>query len=232
MSLISTVGGIQTAIARKLNQLEVSSERADRYLDWINEGLDDMYNQFPQATWLQSSSVMALAAGFGEYQTSAFQAGIFNFVDIRISSHEVKLKFLEKNNFDALDPKPDSLGIPTVFTLFNDTIQFYPIPNDTAGVQANYQIRPGDVSAASATPIVPRNHLKALIFYGWAQGLYDKEDFNEAQIVEAKYQAEIDRIKKLFNQRSLEPKRTISIREIQVGNRVAGDEITRAFFNS
>jgi len=227
MSLISTVGGLQHDIGRKLG--EVSANNADKYLDWINEGMDDLAARFPRATWLETSAVLTLGAASRKYQTSSINASILHVHDIGISAETVKLKYLDKDTFDALDPKPDDSGTPTVYTIYNDEIEFYPVPNSNYGAQVNFSVGATSVSAASATPDVPRRFLKALTFYSWMQGLYTREDFNEAQVVEAKYEAEVQKIKQTLKQKSLEAKRMISVREIQGGNRLYGDEISRAF---
>lgn len=230
MSLISTVGGIQHDIGRKLG--EVSANNADKYLDWINEGMDDLAGRFPRAPWLETSAVLSLAAASRKYQTSSIDADILHVHDIGISAETVKLKYLDKDTFDALDPKPDDSGIPTVYTIYNDEIEFYPVPNAAVGAQVNYTVGSTTVSAASAVPAIPRRFLKSLSLYGWLQGLYVREDFNEAQVVEAKYEAEVQKIKRSLKEKTLESKRMLSIREIQKGNRVYGDEITRAFFSN
>jgi len=231
MSIVSTVGGVQHEIARRLNEISISATNEDRYTEWINQGGDDVASKYPRAPWLESSAVFALAAGSLNYQVSAIDAALTNVHDIQISTQNVKLKYLDKDAFDALDPKPDSQGIPSVYTIYNDEVQFYPIPNSNYGAQVNFAKGPTTVSASSTVPEIPRRYLNTLILYGWAQGLYVREDFNEAQLVELKYDKAIARMKQTLKEKALEPQRTISIREIQVGNRVYGDEITRAFFN-
>lgn len=231
MSLVSTVNGLQTAIARKLNELTVSADRADRYLDWINEGLDDITNQVPNAPWLESSAVLSLVAGSAKYQTSAIDSSFLKSYDARISAQKVKIMYLDKEVFDNVATEVTSQAIPSVFTIFNDEIEFYPTPNASDGVQFNFLRDSVLVSAASAVPQVPRRFLKSLIDYGWFQGLYDREDFQEAQLVEQKYERELAKVKKDLMNKSMGAKRMISIRDMDQSNRGSSDDITRAIFN-
>ena len=231
MSLISTTGALQSEIGRKLNELSISSGIADRYLDWINEGIDDIVTRIPNAEWLETSAVLDLGAGAATYQTSGIGTDFLKALDVRISAKDIKLSYLAKETFDKVDPGSNQTGTPNIYTLYNDTIQFHPSPTVDDGVQISYLKDSVTVSAASAVPEIPRRFLKSLAFYGWAQGLYLREDFNEAQLAESKYEREIEKIKRDLMKKSMEAKKMISVRDVNQLNIFASDNVTRAFFN-
>lgn len=228
MARISSVGGIQSEIARRLN--EISADHADKYLDWINLAQEDMTAEFPRAPWLETSAVLAMASGANKWQLSSIDSNLRQIYDVRISAHDAKPAFVPQETFNAMDPKPSDTGVPSIYSVYNDEIYFYPVPTDTYGAQIDYQSDIVTVSAASAVPGIPTQFLEGVILYSWAQGLYVREDYQQAQMIEQKYQRYLAKMKRDLKQRVLEARKMISIREIQAANKVYNDEITQMFF--
>lgn len=219
-----------TQIARKLN--ETSANEGDRYLDYINEGMEDINNHFPQAPWLQSSAVLTLAAGSGKWQTSSIASDVRQIKDVRISAENAKLQFVEKEVYDSLNFESDATGIPSLFTVYNDEIEFGPFANNSYGAQVTYSKTATTVSAASAVIELPRRFLPLLTMYCQVQGLEEREDFEYASAIEAKYEQKLRQIKRELRRVILGNKRMITSREIQDSNRVYNDEITQTFFGA
>jgi len=230
MSRISTVGGIQNSISRRLN--EVSADHGDRYLEYINLGMEDIAAEFPRAPWLQSSAVLTLAGNNLRWQLSSIATGVRQIYDVTISSQDAKLAFVRKDQFDAISPKPNDSGIPRIYTVFNDEIYFHPTPTSDYGAQILYQKDVTSVSAASAVPEIPTQYLEGIVLYGWTQGLYVREDFDLAAQVEQKFAFYKARMKKQLKKVSLESQRMLSVRDIQAGNAVYNDEITQAIWGA
>lgn len=229
MSLISTVGGVQREIAYRLN--EVSADNADRYLNWINLGLEDLAAEFPTAPWLETSAVLTLAANTLRWQVSSIATDVRHIKNVRISTQNVRVRYVPKDTFDALDPQPSDSGIPSVFTIYNNEISFYPQPNSDYGAQIDYFQNAVTVSAASAVPELPARYIESLVHFAHIQGLRRREDWQESQLVEQIYMNYKNRIKKELLRKNQGPIRMISQREIQDVNQYYGDEITQTIFN-
>ena|SRR3990167_5054177 len=230
MSLISTVGGIQNAISRRLN--EVSADNADRYLDYINEGMRDIASMFPRAPWLQTSAVLTLAASNLRWQLSSIATNVRHIYGVAISAENVKLVGMKKEQFDTLDPQPDDMGIPRIFTVFNDEIYFFPQPNSNYGAQVMYLKDIDSVSTSSAVPEIPSRYFEGLVQYGWIQGLYLREDYDLAAQIEAKYEVYKQQMKKEMKKIIQQSSRMFSVREFQSANSIYNDEITQSIWGN
>ncbi len=228
MADVSTVGGVMVQIARKLQ--EVSADEGDKYLDYINTGMQDLANYFPDAPWLQASAVLTLANGSDRWQLSSINSSIRQVYDVGISAQNVKLSFLDPETFDDLTQQSGDTGVPTVFTVYNSEIRFHPIPDNNYGAQVKFGKNVTTVSAASATFDFPKLFVEGVTLYCWAQGLYDREDYEYAPLVEQKYQAWIAKVKKELRKVVLGKKRMIGVREIQATNRVYNNEVSQMFF--
>lgn len=215
-------------LARKLQ--EVSADEADKYLDYINEGQQDIATYFPDAPWLQASAVLTLANGTNRWQLSSINSSIRQIYDVSISAQNTKLQFVDPETFDDLTQQSGDTGIPSVYTVYNSEIVFHPIPDNDYGAQVKYGKNITTVSAASATFDFPKRFMEGIILYGWAQGLYDREDYEYAPLVEQKYQAWIARVKKELRKVVLGKKRMLGVREIQETNRVYNNEASQMFF--
>ena len=232
MSLISTNGGIQTEIAERLNETSSDSGVGDRYVNWINLGVQDLGSEFPIAPWLETSAVLTLAADTSRWQTSSIASNIAHIKNIRISTKNQKVKYIPKAEFDALDPKPDDIGTPTVFSVFNSEVYFYPQPETDYGAQIDLVQTDVSVSAASAVPAIPLRYIELLCKYGHMKGLQRREDWNEAQIVEQQYELLKRKMKKDLLREVKTPVRFLSNREITTGRNRYNDEITNMFFGN
>ena len=232
MPFVSSVNGLQEEIARRLNESSISADHGDKYTTYINFAMEDIATHFPKAPWLQSSAVLTLAAATRTWQTSSIGSDIRHVFDVRISAQNSKLQYFDPVAFDQLDPKPEDAGIPTLYTVFNDEITFYPTPDADYGAQVRYFKGVTQVSAASAVPELPRQFLQGVILYGWALGLQEREDFDTSMIIEQKYQVWMDRVKKELKKISKDSKRMLSIREIQTANRYYSNEVSQMFFGN
>lgn len=215
-------------IARKLQ--EVSADEGDKYLDYINNAQQDIASNFPQAPWLQASAVLTLANGTDRWQLSSINSSLRQIYDVGISAQNVKLQFVNPETFDDLTQQSGDTGVPTVFTVYNNEIRFHPIPDNNYGAQVKYRKNPTMVSAASATFDFPRPYVEGVILYSWAQGLYDREDYEYAPLVEQKYQIWLAKVKKELKRVVQGKKRMIGVREIQASNRVYNNEVSQMFF--
>ena len=232
MSLISTAGGMQEEIALRLNENRTSANNADRYLNWINLGLQDLHDQFPTAPWLESTDTLALNSGDRELEISGFATDIGAVFDLRISSQNVKLPYVTPEVYDGFDPDPSDTGVPRFYTLFDDKIILYPTAAGSYTAQMKYYANATVVSAASAVPSVPRRFLEGVILYGVAQGLNLREDYGEGGAMEQKYKNFVDQLKKDLKRTTKTANRIAGIREIQAGTRYYSDTILNAFFGS
>lgn len=230
MALVSTVRGIFDEVAVRLQ--EVSADESDTYLNWINAAMYDIAGRFDAPPYLETSAVLTNVASTNKWQLSSIASDIDKIVDVRISAENSRLMYLPVDQFNAMDPKPDDEGVPTVYTIFNDEIIFYPTPNGTYGTQVNYIKDVETVSAQSAVPEIPIKYLEGITYYCVIQGLYRREDFQQAQVMEAKYTALLERMKRDLKDKTKEMRRMVDIREIQGQNRIFSDEITRMFFNT
>lgn len=230
MALISTVDGIRGEIGRRLNQ--VSADHLDKYLTWINLGLQDLGNQFPEAPWLETSAVLTLAASTRTWQVSSIASDVIYINDIRISAQNMRPIYVTREVMDTLDPQPDDSGIPRVYTVYNDEITFYPTPDSNYGAQVNYSKTAATVSASSATTEIPQRWLEALVHYSVVQGLYEREDYDLASVFEAKYRKMVDAMKQEMKRKSLESRRIIDVRELQGNQRLYNNEIAQMFYGS
>lgn len=231
MSLISTVGSLQQDVARKLGTVSSNTGFADKVLEWINAGIEDLSDVWPDAPWKQSSAVLSLSQSSPRYKVSSIDANLSEIKSVRISALNTAPRYLAPDLFNAQHPKPDTDGTPTVFTLWGDDIVFDVRPPGSYGAQIDYLKDATVVSAASAVPPVPRRWLPYLSMYCQMQGLYDREDYSEGSIIEAKYEAAKKKMRMRLQRRVRQQKRIVSVREIQANNRGFSDEISNMFFN-
>lgn len=232
MALISTVGGLQQDISRKLGTVSTNTGWADKCLEWINDGIEDLTDVWPDAPWKQVSAVLTLAVGTERYQLSAIDASLSEIKDIRISAQNVAPRYLPPDQFRAQRPQSNVNGVPMVFTMFGDYLMFSPLPATADGAQIDYLKDGVTVSAASAVPPIPRRFIRVLSLYGQMQGLYDREDFTQAAQVEMKYENAKAKIRQRLKRRVWQQRRMVSVRELQANSRGFNDEITNMFFNN
>lgn len=231
MALISTVGGLQQDIARKLGTVSTNTGFADKCLEWINDGIEDMTDVWPDAPWKQASAVLTLIVGTERYQISAIDAGLSEIKDIRISAQNIAPRYIPPDQYRAQRPNPSFNGIPSVVTMFGDYLMFSPPPATADGAQIDYLKDAVTVSAASAVPPIPRRFIRSLSLYAQMQGLYDREDYSEAAQIEQKYEASKADMRRRLKRRAIQQRRMISVREVQANNRGFGDEISNMFWN-
>lgn len=230
MSLISTNNGLQEEIALRLNETDTSANRADRYVNWINLAMQDMHTTFPRAPWLHAAANNDLAAGDRELLISSWATDIRGTFSLRISSEDRKLRYLPPEQMDLQDPDPSETGKPTLYTVFNDTLILYPTCDGAYQLQMKYYRDSVTMSAASAVPFLPLKYLEGIIHYGVAKGLYLREDYNEAAVMEQKYNDFVDRVRKDMERFDKGAQRFTTTRELQANNRAYGDEITNQFW--
>lgn len=230
MSLISTVGTLQQDIARKLGTVSSNTGWADKCLEWLNDGIEDLTDVWPDAPWKQASAVLSLSVGVDRYLISSIASDISDFKDVRISAQNVALRYLPPDQFRAQRPQPLVNGVPRVFTMFGDYFMVDPLPATADGAQIDYLKDAPTVSAASAVPPIPRRFIRTLALYGQLQGLYDREDYSQAAQIEAKYEAAKAKIRRRLKRRVMQQRRMVSVREIQANNRGYNDEISNMFY--
>ncbi len=206
MSQISSVGGIQAEIAIRLN--EVSSDEADNYLNWINLTTQDISLNLTNPRYIQASTYLTTSAGTRHYSLTSDFSQMYS---VTIPSENRKLSFIPKEQFDTLNPSATQAGIPSVYTIFQEDIEFAPQPSESLDVYYRYAKTFGTVSAASATLPIPTAYLEMYVNRGVAFGLERRGDFNQAAIFHKRYMDLLD----LMNQDmvSIESKRMKNIRE-------------------
>lgn len=208
MSRLSTVGGIQQELAIRLN--EVSADEADVYLTWINTTTFDIGNSLDNPRWLEASSYLTTSAGTRNY---GLANDFSNMYSVKIPSQDIKLSYVPKEQFDALQPSATESGIPSIYTIYQEDIEFYPSPNSTLNVEYRYAKGLDTVSAASAVLPIPENYAELYINKGVAYGLERRGDYGQAAILHKRYDALLDKMNQ--DLKSIESKRIKSVREFR-----------------
>lgn len=230
---VSTMAGVIEQVATNVN--EVSADEEAVYTAWGNECTRDIARAFPNAPFNYVSADRTLSAGTRHYTN--FPSDFDRLINVTIPEKDVKLKSLTEEEFNAIQPSATEQGIPTVYTLHgatateNTQIEFYPVPG--AGYTTNYEYRklPTTVSAISADIPVPIKYADLYIDYVQMKALRRREDYDQAAIIEARYEASKQAMLADFKRRTEEPWRIKSIREFTPDNQKYSDEIVNLFWN-
>jgi hypothetical protein len=221
-SLLSSVGTIQEELAIRLN--EVSADEAATYLGWINQTTQDIAFSFANTVpFLETSAEFTLSAGTRNYSLASNFDTMYSVI---IPESDVKLTYVTKNEFDAIQPSASEQGIPSIYTIYQGAIEYYPVPGSSLTVRQYYNSTVPTVSAASATPPIPAAFNELYVLRGQQMGLERRGDYNQAQIVERRY----EQMKQKFVQtlKTLGIKRIKDIREFR---RSSSDPIVNAIWN-
>lgn len=190
MPLLSSCGSIQYFIAQQLN--EVSATESPIYLNYINATTHDIERQLLNRSprYLESSANHTVSAGTYQYPFPMTDfASMYSVVD---PVNTRKLSYVTMQEWNALSPSAIQNDIPTHYTVFNENIYFYPVPNSNYTYQYFYQKYLGDVSAESAAMPFPNRYLDAYVTRGIQYGLERRGDFTTAKIFEARYKEQVD----------------------------------------
>jgi len=231
---ISSVGNIMEEAATRLN--EVSADESDVYSNWVNLCTRDIQLSFPQAPFLYASADRTLSASTRQYTN--LPSDFEKMITIVYPAGDVKMKYLTEEEFTALQPSASETGTPSVFTIHgaeaaaNQQVEFYPVPGSALTVNYQYRRLLTDVSAQSAAPPIPIKWRELYVLYLEKMGLRRREDYTQAELVEAKYEQMKQQMIDDFKRRTEEPWRIKSIREFTQSNRQYGDEIVDLFWGN
>ena len=148
---------------------------------------------------------------------------------------DVKLTFIESEQFDILQPSATEGGTPTIYTLRglgggSPRIEFYPSPGGSYTLHYDYIKLPTTVSASSAVPDVPEKYLELLVLYGETQGLKRKGLRSDAAGVAGEYEALKEKMIGELTAQSNENPRIKDSREFMASRSDYGDPITNTFW--
>lgn len=224
---ISSTGTIIDEVASRLNI--ISADNYDRILGDINQCTRDIELSFPNAPFLQTSSVQTLSSGYSEYPADTN----FQKMDSIINrDNGMKLTFLRQSVFDQFVGELTTSGSPTLYTILNNgTVKYAPIPDSSIDVEKKYRKSLDVVSASSSTPPLPSKYYELYCLYGEFRGLKRDARRNEAQDAEAEYERMKERMIKDLREQTTEPNIIRTAREFDNGKVDYGDPIRNIFNN-
>lgn len=235
MTFISSLGGVIEEAATRLN--EVSADEEAVYKNWFNACTRDLHTSFPNAPTWYASADRTLSSGTRHYTN--FPSDLDHLIAVTFPAADVKLKFLTEEEFAAVQPSAAETGNPVVYTLHgasdpaNTQIEFYPaIGSDTVTVNYQYRIQPPTVSTVSAAIPIYVKYGELYVRFIEMMGLRRREDYAQADAIEAKYETLKQRWIADFKRRTEEPWRIKSVREFTQANRSYGDEIVNLFWDN
>lgn len=232
MSLVSSIGGIIEEAANRLN--EVSADKAEQYLSWINICTRDVALSFPNAPFLYASADRTLSAGTRHYTN--LPTDFEKIITISDPANSNKLKYLTEEEFDLVVTSASDSGFPTIYTLHgaigtaSAQLEFYPIP--ATGLTLNYQYRklPQLISATSVSPQLPLKYYDLYVDYIVMNGMRRREDYAQADAVENKYEILKQKMIDDFKRVTEEPWRIKSVREFTAINQNSMDKVDNMFW--
>ena len=236
MAFVSTTTArdVYDELASRLH--EVSADEDVFYRTGINLCTRDIAISFPNAPFYYVSTDRTLSSGTRLYTN--LPTDYEKMINVVIPINDNKLKYLTEEEFDAIQPSASETGSPTVYTLHGSLttgstqIEFYPVPGTAITLNYQYRSLPIFTSATSASLQIPSKYAELYVLYGEMRGRRRNEEFQEALLVEQKYEALKQQMMMDFKRMTEEPWRIKSIREFTPNNRTYGDEIVDLFWNS
>lgn len=219
MSLVSSV---QKEIAVRLN--EVSADEASVYLGWINLTTQDIGNSLTNTRYLEASAYDTTSAGTRLYDLPSDFSSMYSVI---IPAHNVKLGYVPKQEFDALQPSATAQGIPTRYTIYKEDIEFYPTPNGSLDVYYSYNKALGSVSAGTSDIPVPEAYLELYVNKGVQYGLERRGDYQQALVMERRYEKLLQKMNEDI--KSAESKRMKNSRDFRISK--SGDPIVNQYIH-
>ncbi len=222
---LSCCGAIQYDIANRMN--EVSATESPIYLTWMNETTHDIENRWQLGRYLETSADHTVSSGTYIYTFPMTDfASMYSVID---PLNNRKLSFVTKQEFDALSPSAGiNINIPTHYTIWLESIYFYPTPNSSITYHYSYQKTLQDVSAESAIMPFPNRFLEFYVSRGVAIALERRGDFTTADKFHQRYQ---DQVEQMIRQlKATEMKRIKSAREFKPN--ITSDPIKNAIWNA
>jgi len=174
-----------------LNEATASFWSDAQLLVWLNDGTMDIFGRthcvedIESETLIASTTTYALSDPF-----IVIKAVIYNSV-----------KSLRKGSIEHIGDVNVTLGEPSYWTQWENTVIVYPAPDsDAAGNTIDvYTVeRPIEVAAGAAV-LVPDQYDKALTLYIVEQALLRDEQYGKAAKVRSDYLAELDRYRTDFS---------------------------------
>lgn len=234
MALVSGTGTIIEEIARRSN--EVSADIEDDARTSINLALRNIYNTSWDSPTLQTSADRTLSSGTRLYTNLPTDFEKMNA--ITDPAGDLKLKYLEPEQFDLLQPSATEGGRPEVYTIRgnapNARIEYYPQPGAAYTLHLDYQKSIDTVSAYSSTPELPVRYYELLVLYGESVRLRRRGLREEARAVMQEFeQMKADYMTDL-RKRTTETERIRSVREFTYALNGSTQDNPRLanFFNS
>lgn len=222
MSILSSVGAVQQELAVRLN--EVSADEADVYLTWINLTTQDIGNTLTNPRYLEASARITVSSGTRNY---ALSGNFQSMYDVSIPQYNTKVTYVPKEQFDALSPSATNGGIPTIYTIFQEGIEFYPQPNASFDIYYRFTKSLPNLSASTSDLPIPTDFTELYVNKGVAYGLERRGDYANAQIFHKRYKDLLDKMND--NLKSIESKRMKNIREFRGGH--TNDPIANAIWS-
>jgi len=227
-----TVNDVFDELADRLH--EVSADEANSYRTGINLCTRDIAISFPNAPFNYVSADRTLSSGTRLYVN--FPSDFDRLINVVDPTNDTKLKFLPEDQFNQIQPSASEQGNPTIYTLHgatdtaNTQIEFYPVPGSSITVNYQYRKLPVTVSTASAALPIPNKYVELYNLFGEARGRRRNEEFQEASIIEAKYEQEKQKMISDFKRMTEESWSTKSIREFTKSNLRHSDDIVNLFW--
>ena len=217
------VSSIQKEIGIRLN--EVSADEASVYLNWINLTTNDIGLSLTNNRYLEASAYDTTSSGTRTYGLPSDFSAMYS---VRIPAYDIKLTYVPKEQFDALQPSATESGIPTRYTIWDEEIEFYPSPNGSLDIYYNYIKNLAAVSAGTSDIPVPDSYIELYINKGTQYGLERRGDYQQAAILEKRYDGLLQKMNE--DVKSVESKRMKDVREFHRGNK-SSDPIVNQIWN-
>jgi hypothetical protein len=228
--VVSALQGIRDEIASRLN--EVESDNTDTYTTWVNLGLRDIQNSFPQTPFLQTSADRTLSSGTRIYTNLPSDFDKMNTVVYPAGN--ATLAYVSPEEFDMLSPSATAGGSPKWYTIRGretaaPRIEFYPTPGSSLTVHYDYQALMDVVSASSATPGIPVRYFELLVMFGEMTGLKRKGLRDDARTVAVEYETLKQKMIQDLQREVTTNKRIRSDRDFLNASRYSPDPVINVF---
>jgi hypothetical protein len=198
---------LSTVRARIEQKLDDTSFGVDKLNQFINDGQRDILNS-RRFVFMEREADLTTTANLDTVTGTPTDMQVP--LSLRVYTpvgNAVPLRYVEYEDFDTVYPNPTNNGTtaPSQWKIFNQTITIYPIADATYTLKLKYIKEPAELILDASVPEIPEAFSEILVLAGYKRALEHNDDFDQAQIIQAQIDEQMDKIDERYKRQSGQP---------------------------
>jgi hypothetical protein len=163
------------------------------WLEYVNDRYNEVWGASPD--WPFKRQHLTPTVTVNTRASSALASGTWKVESVLDATNDNRLRVMySSSDLARIDPAEDSTGVPSLYRLYGNTIEVWPMPQATVTLHVDALIQATDL-AAGDTPSFPSQYHRMLVDGALAMAYADDGNQAMAKLYEDKFVKKLEQMK-------------------------------------